>query len=357
MGSETQRLDYYGKIASKRLGLVAGQLETTRDCFQQCDMCYSWREALAVDKSEERECSLERGKHLLAELRSIPTFEWLTLTGGDPQKWTHLSAFLKAYLDNPCQYQLSLNTALTQDLSAEESSLFLQTLGSLRISIEALSTQLYQKIRGDDTDPGAVFQRMVDLGHPNTLTLSAVRTDNIYELRKLLRFFFETGGLNDTMRERSGGSIQRCLFMPQILSEGDLRDKEDFVERYDELADESTIRYGDLVSFAESSTATKKKMEESSEMPCFVGNLSFHIKPNGDYYPCCLLGGEAMTTQTDYCLGNIDDHDLRVLWQGNDLDAQRMYREGTPCLRLCQWKQYHLNHAGWNASRTTLRIP
>ena len=93
-------------------------------------------------------------------------------------------------------------------------------------------------------------------------------------------------------------------------------------------------------------------------LPCVMNKASFHIKANGDLYPCCLVGGESIKTQEEYKIGNVfaacnskmEKH-LRLLYE-------RPSKVYTPlCKRLCQYKLFQLNLLGAMAKHTTIAIP
>jgi len=94
---------------------------------------------------------------------------------------------------------------------------------------------------------------------------------------------------------------------------------------------------------------------EAEKLPCHVGGISFHIKCNGDVYPCCLIGGEAVKTQESMKIGNILSSPISFIQA--DYQPSCHYKKGSPCSEVCQWKQVHMNRLTQAAKGITLTMP
>lgn len=336
-------LKYYAKVAVRKLGPVAGQVEVTSECFQRCRGCDSWREDVTgVTKGI---MSLETMQHLCLELGSYNTFEHLSLTGGDPQAWPHLTEFLHWFEQKHFNFSLQLNTALARPISEEECDLWRRTVRDVRVSLDAIDPKIYQQIRGDDTDPVAIINRMQDLRHPRMATNTTIFTLNLHQVKPIL-----------DMLATHVPSLRKAMFLA-VIGERAFRDKA-FWEAYDRLEHEcATWTLPFEVSFAnESVTGVREFLEtpEAQQIPCYAGNITFHIKPDGAYYPCCLVGGEALPTARQYMIGNINQLTVKQIIEryGTPLHYKSEY-----CRKTCQYKQCALNVAAHAASSQILAMP
>ena len=123
----------YGKMAQQELGYVAGQIEITSKCFQNCKYCRS-----PITGKFLGHFRLQQLQNFVDDLcTQFPMFEHLTLTGGDPQAWHDLDEFLDWWnmpqmLD---KINLQVSTALARDV--EDPDLWRSAIKNLRVSIDA----------------------------------------------------------------------------------------------------------------------------------------------------------------------------------------------------------------------------
>jgi len=283
------------------------------------------------------------------QLAMQETFEHLSLTGGDPQKWILLEEFLAWFLEREFPFDLQISTALTQDIA--ESELWRDAISDVRVSLDAATNSTYLKIRGDrNTNPKGVLKRIRKLGHPNLSTLTTVFPENIHEMFEI------AAHLDDLLH--SGTPIRKVMFLPVLGP----RAKEQEKEFWDKWNEES-CRIKEVLPFLNTSFADKTsevrdfcESPEAADIPCTIGNSFFHIKANGDYYPCCLVGGEALPSQEKYRLGNwFRDSNLQEL-AGRFLPTCH-YHEGSPCPAICQYKQLAMNLAVHEASKQKVAMP
>lgn len=330
----------YGKLAHRELGYVAGQVEVTSECFQHCMHCSSWR-----DKSCVCEMSLEQLKLIVEEAGDMETFEHLTLTGGDPQAWPHLDKFLEWWEHQGfLRYiNLQVSTALARDI--EEPKLWRTAIKDLRVSIDAYSDFLYSIMRGDkENNFGTILKRLEELKHPNLAIIVTAYLDNIIELLPLLT-------LLDNLY-RKGLHIRRIIVMIGIS----VKLNEAF-----RLCWRSTKKWAEdntrvPTSFADDILAVRAMCKSSvvDDVRCWASRLGFHIKPNGDVYPCCLVGGEAVEVQKEFCMGNVFEQDLADIYNSY---TPTIYGVKPICKEICQFKQLQINLAGELATKTKLAIP
>ena len=336
MDEEMLRKDLvlYGKLLQRRLGPIAGQVEVTADCSQKCIFCHSRADA---KKFGYRQLSLAQGWHLIRVLSESPVFENLTLTGGDPQCWPELDGFLRYYIEKKCSFQLQINTALALPF---EQSLWTKTFSSVRVSIDALTLAGYKKTRGVELDPLQIIERMRELGVERCSVIFTASLLNIAELIPLARFL------------RDNCQVRKLMVLPAIGVEH----SEEFWRLWEfsrrELADRRNFVAG-FTSMSESSSILKRDFDPT--VRCWAGVCGFHIKPNGDVYPCCLVGGEAASTDVRFRTTNISEDFLATC---QDWMLGYFYADPKlPCRRICQFKQYQLNLAAEFACRTILRMP
>jgi len=357
---------FYAKMAQHKLGLVSGQIELTSKCFQRCTGCESWRDDL---KGVVAGC-WEIGDlvRLFEELRlAFPTFEHLSFTGGDPQAHPQLQKLLQLIADNRAvgrwTWEFQVSTALTQDVPAEQRSLWHRVFHDVRISLDAGTTETYKKIRNAPVhnDPGAVIERALALAHPRTSFIMTVFEENVHEMALVARRLHNA--ILSRQHRRPGGAdpespwFRRLMVLPALGNRrGDhaldyWQAWKDGVAEIRESYPELNLAAGEDSCFVQAEIAEA----ESKKIPCRVGNVAFHLKADGAYYPCCLVGGEALHTHPQFRLGNFKESSLSKLY--GDYVAELHYRDSPTCQRICQYKQFMLNKLTADAATTNLAMP
>ena len=331
----------YGKLAQQKLGYVAGQVEVTSDCLQHCKYCQSWR-----DKSYIKRFTLEQLRDFVQDLREyFSMFEHLTLTGGDPQAWPYLDEFLDWWdipsaLDN---VDLQVSTALARDV--EDPNLWRSAIKDLRVSIDSANEKIYQEIRGDKKNNfGTVLERLITLRHPNLAVITTMYPDNIGELLPLL--------LTLDNLYRKGLPLRKIMVMAGIGVELD----NEFWSRWRYTKQWANDTLQTSTSFADDIPTARAvcNSPEINKVKCWASKLGFHVKPNGDIYPCCLVGGEAAEVQKEFKMGNIFEQGLVDIY--NSYTPTR-YGMKPICREICQFKQLQINLAGDLAEKVRLAIP
>lgn len=326
----------YAKLATAQVGYVAGQIEVTGRCFQHCKYCSSW---LNVDYCHQ-ELTCQQMQKIVQDLqKDFPIFEHLTLTGGDPQAWPWLTDFLFWWNPEKFNIDLQVSTALARDIESPE--LWRWRIKDLRVSLDAFNDKTYTFIRGDhQNSSGTILTRLKELDHPNLAIIITVYPATVKQLIPLL-------DLLDTSRLR----IRKIMVMAGIGVELNNEFWSEW-EQAQEFADSITV----TTSFAESIPETRKECKSSwiANIQCWASRLGFHIKPNGDVFPCCLVGGEAVTVQKEFCMGNILEQDLIDIY---DSYTPTSYGMKPICREICQYKQLCINLAGELAKNTRLAIP
>jgi len=329
----------YAKLATAQVGYVSGQIEVTSKCYQHCKYCSSWRDT----DYRHKELTLQQIQKIVQELlNDFPMFEHLTITGGDPQKWQWLDKFLLWWQVEKIDIDLQVSTALARDIKHPD--LWRTTIKDFRVSLDALTAQTYTFIRGDHQNcPDTILTRLKELNHPNLAIIITIYPSTIKQLFPLL-------ALLDTLQFK-GLAIRKIIIMAGIGMELDRKFWDDW-EQAQEFATNASV----ATSFTESIPETRKECESSvnQHVRCWASRLGFHIKPNGDVFPCCLVGGEAITVQKKFCMGNIFEQDLIDIYNSY---TPTTYGMELTCREFCQYKQLCINLASDLADKTKLAIP
>jgi MoaA/NifB/PqqE/SkfB family radical SAM enzyme len=315
-------------------------------------MCDSWRDD--ITGAARGEFTGEELVKVCDGLAHYPSFKHLSLTGGDPQRWGGLDGFLNQYSmrrsEERWDFNLQINTALTQDLTDQQKFLWRQTLSDVRISLDAAVVKTYQRIRGDKFNtPADIVTRIKKLAHPRTHVLMCVSDANIDEV----------GALIDLLTCVSD-YVRKVSFLPVIGPRG--RRGEEFWEQYLQLA---ALWRGEQVvpfetSFADSVPATRAFLltPEAESVECHTGQSTFHIKADGYWYPCCLVGGEALKTYRSMRKGNVKHEPVdAIVSRLQATGPEKHYCGDKPCREICQYKQLAINVAGTDAAKTNLTMP
>lgn len=338
---------YYAKVATNKLGWVAGQIELTTKCFQHCRGCVSWQQ-------EMKEWTFDQLTNMHSQLSKFPTFEHLTLTGGDPQAWPRLNEFLMYHAAQKSKPKLQINCALARNI--KNTNLWRAAIDDIKVSMDAYSNKMFQLMRGDkENTPKTILERCWQLKHPRLAFNITVYPANQCELVGLIRWLnshYEQGlpirkiMITAGIGGKEGVNIQNKRFWSQWREDKNfiLRDKDITVKTsFHELADEDEGMVRDICN-----------TPEIENVHCWASMLGFHIKPNGDLYPCCIVGGEVAETLEEFKIGNVFEEDLKTLYA--KLTPQLHYKKAV-CRENCMYKQLQLNTICEEASKTVLSLP
>jgi len=326
----------YLKFIQYGVGYLAGQIELTSACKQRCTFCKSWKDH--VSGKYRAAFRYEKICDILQQLSEIPYFENLTFTGGEPQCWEHLEKLLKEF-GRKLPFDLGINTTLVEPINFD----LWRNFNSIRVSLDSLNPKTYKILRGVSTNPEIVLKRLEKLSHPNWSVMVCVSENNLEEIPEIIE------------RLKKMRSLPRkVMFLPALGREKNFFD----MERYESLIEKFTNQI-DLpfqTNFAED-VSKLKKLYDISEVPCSIGRTTFHIKADGDLFPCCLIGGEAIDTHQDFCFGNVYQNTLQEIQNSNMSLPLHYSGKNSPCLKVCQWKQMAMNIATKNSWSKKLSMP
>ena len=314
----------YGKWMLNATGYLGGQVEVTSRCYQRCAYCSSWR-----DPAHLGSWSFYQMVELFEDLATTPAFEHLTWTGGDPQAWEEFERTLLWVAEFPCRFALQITTPLS--LPVSNPALWRQAFRDVRVSIDAATVDGYKRTRGVKLDPLQILQNLEQLAHPRVATFTVVSPENLEEIPRLLELLEPL-------------PLRRRIFVP--VWGVDLPAA--YWEAYHTLRQRYAGREG--TNFGEG-------MAFNPEHKCWAGTAGFHLKSNGDVYPCPLVGGEAVATCPEFKLGNYFARPhlepFRQLFMRRFASAESV----ASCVDICQYKQCQLNAIGQLASATCLALP
>ncbi len=330
---------YYGKLAQRQLGYVAGQIELTSACGQKCKFCSSWIDHRTGKQKGTLE--LETVTDLLNQFNRMPTFEHVAFTGGDPQHWETKLEVLFDWIAaqrklGDIQYGTQVNTAMILPIEKQDQRFWHSAVDDLRVSLDGVDKEHYFYMRRVETDPEEILNRLEDLQHPGLSFNTTVGENNIDHVLEIVR---RVASLQTPVR--------KMMFLPVLgfFHQPEFWEKWGFFYKMDW----SGLPF--KVSFA------------SDEIPpleagvrCHAGSISFHVKANGDVYPCCLVGGEALKTIQDLSLGNVYHEDMETM-RKRYVPLSHYDNPDLPCSMICQFKQASINHAAERASRVNLAMP
>ena len=339
--------ELYSKIALNKLGYVGGQIEITSQCFQHCLGCISWKQDTVM-------FSLEQLQNTCRQLATFTTFEHLTLTGGDPRTWEPLDEFLEWFGMQQFKFKLQLNTALARPI---KDVLLWQTVYGFKVSMDACTNETYQAIRHDpENTPQTIMERCWELSHPRLALNVTVYPENQHEFYDLMLWI--------NKEYQNGLPLRKVMITAAIGSEACRGDQnEEFYSQW-EVDKERILENKDITvpnSFSESHDEDELMVRDvcnSSEIldtRCWAGLLGFHIKPNGDLYPCCIVGGEVSETLEEHKIGNIFSDHIANLYA--NLCPDYRYARHQACRDNCMYKQLQINITAEQARNTVLALP
>lgn len=356
------KLEYYAKLATNGIGYVAAQIEVTSRCFQQCPMCESWKEHLS-DKSIGA-FELELMQELHEEFKNMQVFEHLSLTGGDPQAWPALDEFIRYWLEDGKPYQLQITTALMQAPSE-----LLKEVSSIRLSLDAADPATYKNCRGvARPDPLVALEWLYQSGIEEFSVLTTLSEFNFPDedmveddgcptvLAELLHFLMDFEKRYGKVEHRP---LRKWMVLCELGNESvevNARMRKGYAAFSKRIANLPEKPGFEISTTNDNICNLREYIAEAKDVRCWAGVLGCHIKCNGDVYPCCLVGGEAVETQEQFCIGNLRDSTLAGLQSEYAANPIKGYA-GTICPKICQYKQFTLNTIAEQASSVRLALP
>lgn len=335
-----------GKYAAEKIGLLSGRIEVTSACYQHCKLCDSWR-----DHQSGKVCGswkLDDIKELISQALTFTNFQFLGLTGGDPQAWPELNSFLqwiswaKSQLRGR-QFLLQIDTALQRQ---PYMGLWRGAVDRVRVSLDAIDPTIYRTMRGNGS-PEAVLEYMAQFDGVDWSTITTICEDNLCEVPVILERLEKLVA--------KGLRFRKAMFLAAIDHRKSKQD-EKFWRTWRCYEKIKTTIPTSFIGESVKEVREFCKSAEAKEVRCWVPNISFYAKANGDFYPCCLVGGEAVRTIEDFCLGNFKaHHSLRRIWE--DYTASLLYMAKPICREICQFKQANLNYAAEKAAKNILTMP
>lgn len=337
-------------LYAKANGPIAGQLELTSSCFQKCRGCDSWRE----DQAQKSAMSLDSAQNIFWQLARIEGFEHFTLTGGDPQQWPSFDILLhwfKRKFGTSPPFRLQLNTALARDGS--DYSIWRDVLSCVKVSIDSTNEGTYRYLRNDKgTSVAEVVNRAKELNHPS-LSINCT----FYPRKKWDDDAYET------LLELEGLARLKILNIRKVHVMAGIGDRSEVSEVFWKQWSKFLVKVRNNITDVQTSCMENPQLVREAlsngvfdDIPCHAGKITFHIKSNGDVYPCCLVGGEALPTFTDLRIGNV--------WQTGLARLLELYQpkkhycnSAMPCRDICQWKQLGLNRVIESGRQTYLTMP
>lgn len=334
-------LPLYAKMAQYSLGYVAGQVEVCSACGQKCLYCFSRDEHLAG--SMRGTWKLEKLIQLCDELNELPMFEHLALTGGDPIVYPFLGEFLEHVQSKRAQgeyrFHLQANTAMTLDPKRPE---LWKEFNDLRVSLDGVDDKHYQQMRGVNVAVETVLDRCRALNHPRLAFNATVGPANIMHAEQMLKQMIE-------WKESGHLNFRKFNVLPVLGHDNPAW----MWKRWRNL---NEMELPDWISLG-----SEKRPYLDPETRCHVPKISFHLKANGDVYPCCLAGGEALQTQTEFCMGNWWNDGIHINEYSKKWIAQKLYAdvngEKSVCWKICQFKQASFNQICEDGFNHALSMP
>jgi MoaA/NifB/PqqE/SkfB family radical SAM enzyme len=220
------------------------------------------------------------------------------------------------------------------------------------VSLDAITTEVYQRLRGDyDTTPADVCGRIQRYAERVPVHVNVcVTPETIDEMELIVEAlaWLQHHPRKVTFLAVIGDRYDRCL---------------DFWKEYRYHMDRIRMHANRTglpftTNFDESVRQTRDwcASDECTDVRCWAGVATFHAKANGDVYPCCLTGGEAIATHPEMRMGNAWEKPITEILC--DYKPAHDYRNPVrPCREICQWKQAAFNQACEAASLVQLSMP
>lgn len=294
---------YFSSIRTNTLDApVSIQLLLTDYCFCKCNMCTHWK------MKSKNVMSFDTYKKIFDDLTSHKSFESIAFSGGDPLAHPEINKIIEysSYKD----ISLGMITAGIPT-SKIKWSLF-KKLEWIRVSLDAATRETYKKIRGVDrffevTQFIKIASEITNVGINFT-----IQKDNYHELIQIIRLAKELGVNRFIINPAFGGDFELTTEMKkEVLSYIRKYSISFFEENFNDVIEKFE---NDIVGY-KIGTSTELK-----EVPCIVPKLHAFIRPNGEVYPCCILGDDLHgdEVQRDGFMFNVNDYDsLSLGWRQN----------------------------------------
>lgn len=326
-------------------GWLTGQIELTSVCACKCPHCESWK-----DHKSGKMCAqfrLPDAIELTQRIISIsPYLTTIRLTGGDPLCWEHFENYLKAIAHmrrqpNGRVIQLQVTTALRSapDLVSWRYEAWQGGISKLRVSLDAMHPETMKIVRGVEYSGEEIFERINHLRIPTNI-YTVVSEETVPEIAHM------------------ADAVEACPWVKKHI----------LTPRLDKgpgaVVDWGTIHNWWKFRMEQGECKTQIAMQGfnvplENDTVCWAQRVHFHIKANGDFYGCCLMGGEAIETDERFCFGNVHELPLEEIHARVKASYLKPYGDWDhfACHEVCLLKQRLANHHCSNADKINLSLP
>jgi radical SAM protein with 4Fe4S-binding SPASM domain len=314
-------------------------LSITNKCNSRCRTCFIWRlreenEGLASSELTAKEY------HRIFSLfgRQIV---WATLSGGEPYLRADLPEICRELCDHCAPYAVNIPTnGLLPDTVEESTRRVLENCNNTRVIVNLSldgAREVHDAIRGvpgnfDRALESYARLKKLRIVFPN-LRVGIHSVVSRFNVHSLPEFYYYVRGLDpDSHVTEIAQNRDELLNMNENVAPG-AGDYLAFVERFlDNVGSDAHTPTSDTSVLIEAfrmyyyKIAAEEVRRKRQIIPCYAGRASVQIAPNGDVWPCCVLGSaKTMGNLRDY------DYDFKALWRSDKARDVRKWVNDQHC--------------------------
>jgi MoaA/NifB/PqqE/SkfB family radical SAM enzyme len=326
---------YFESLRMKNHDFVRSiQLETLSGCACKCVMCKQWEDRIQYTMENDQLTKFLNDYKRLGGLQ-------VNLTGGDP---LYHKDFVKTFSQD---FGLRFDVTTTLITYDREKLNLLNKFKLLIVSISGAES-MYEKVHGINAyelvKKNLIYIRKKGINFKTNTVLNKVNLENLdwvepfIELMNLLQPKFVT-------------------LIQNLFDEGSFSNINEVVKMFKDKA---------LFKFSNASMGdrnkNRKKEPTAKKYKCIIPYLHWHVKANGDVYPCCIMGGEVgQNLNSDFCFGNIFKDKLEDIYKYGVNFVEKLgpsiYDDGF-CKKMClNGVRYYSLNRDYNNFEKGLFVP
>jgi len=311
----------------------------TNTCNSRCKTCFIWRHYREHPEQREREFETWEFDRTFQNLSKNPV--WFTFSGGEPYLRSDIVEICASACEHCSPQVITIPTnALLPSLIEEKNRGILERCGDVRlivnVSLDGIGEK-HDEIRGVERNFDRVLDTLKRLKglkeeFPN-LNLGIHSVISRYNVDQVLKLYEYVKTLNpDSYISEIAENRTELFNMDHDIAPDPHLYAETISMISDKIRSEGLETRGFTSRVIQSFRTLYydlviQEMEEKRQViPCYAGYASCQITPNGDVWPCCVLG-------YDKPMGNLRqvEYDFKKVWFSREADEIRNYISGGKC--------------------------
>jgi len=308
---------------------ISALIKITSSCRSRCRYCLSWQTAQKI-------LSINEIDHIINDIQKFKGHR-IILSGGEPTTHPEFALIVKKF--NEIDTHLNIIT----DGQYSCGSSWVSMVNEITFSVDTYSSDIYRYIRGIDGLQNALENISWAVKKGINVSVNIVLTHQSLEsLEKTVDILVNKGVSRIYFLELETHLIVGNSLLPTNDDMSELLQKTlpSLRRKHPGIIPENTLFF------------SNKNRDNSRINSCIIPWMHMTIRPNGNVYPCCRIGDDTPKgNDISFCLGNVKETSLRVMWRSlrrKQIQATIANTPPLPCLKCTIGKLFQNEEKVWS---------